>query len=284
MTKQTLPLQQVIFTVSTLAATLGSTNASAHGYMTYPQDYAYSCFVGSPNSSELCNNTVSQQKNEINQNPAGNHKVVLRDGQLCSATKSGAYSMLDVPSPQRYTTTLIPDENGMVEIQYIPTAAHRTWFWDSPEAFYSCANVYVSPDDDTTPEPGNPWPVSERFAAEETAIDLGYTVIARIMENGNERFKIPLNITAANLVDEQWKIELAEKINSDLSASKFMQVGVRNDNDEIIMSADPDQNYIHFKQENWSHLIESHHNDMPDVPYRASWSNHQLNTSLQLMT
>uniref|UniRef100_UPI003A938CA5 lytic polysaccharide monooxygenase n=1 Tax=Amphritea sp. TaxID=1872502 RepID=UPI003A938CA5 len=147
--------------------------------------------------------------------------------------------------------------------------------WDSPEAFYSCANVYVSPDDDTTPEPGNPWPVSERFAAEETAIDVGYTVIARIMENGNERFKIPLGITAANLVDEQWKIELAEKINSDLSASKFMQVGIRDDNDEIMVSPDPDQNYIHFKQENWSHLIESHHNEMPDVPFRIHWPNHR---------
>ncbi|MDT8869187.1 lytic polysaccharide monooxygenase [Vibrio fluvialis] len=357
MNKSTNILKPVLFTVSTIAAALASAHASAHGYMVFPQDYAYSCSVGSTNSSELCNSTVSQQKNEINQNPAGNHIAVLKDGQLCSATKGGAYGVLDVPSAQRYTTTLTPDQNGMVEIQYMPTAAHRTWYWDyfvtrdgfnpetdvltwgdleridvidaagatpgnnnqmhhqkihwpadktgkrilfqiwqrpnpshtphdvlgaapsnvwdSPEAFYSCANVYVAPNDGVDPDPENPWPVSERFAFDDTAIEAGYAVVARIMENGSERFKIPLEITAANLADDQWKIELAEKINSDLSASKFMQVGVRNDSDEIILNPDPDQNYIHFKQENWSHLIESHNNETPDIPYSIRWPDHR---------
>lgn len=346
-------LKSALFTISTISVSLVSAHASAHGYMVFPQDYAYSCSVGSTNSSDLCNSTVSQQRSEINQNPAGNHIAVLKDGQLCSATKGGAYGVLDVPSAQRYTNTLTPDENGMVEIQYMPTAAHRTWYWDyfvtrdgfnpdtdvltwgdleridvidaagstpgsnnqmhhqkihwpadkagkrilfqiwqrpnpshtphdvlgaapsnvwdSPEAFYSCANVYVAPNEGVYPVPENPWPASERFASDSTAVESGYTVVARIMENGSERFKIPLDITSGNLADDQWKIELAEKINNDLSASKFMQVGVRNDSDEIILNPNPDQNYIHFKQEHWSHLIESHNNETPDIPYSISW-------------
>ncbi|MGL4601112.1 MAG: lytic polysaccharide monooxygenase [Plesiomonas sp.] len=353
-------LKPILFTLSSITVALASANVNAHGYMSSPQDYAYSCSVGSTSSKELCNSTVSQQKNEINQGgAAGNHKAVLMDGKICSASKGGAYDVLDVPSAQRHTTKLKRDKDGKIEIQYVPTAAHRTWYWDyfvtrdgfnpdtdkltwadleridvidakgtapnggnsgqvytqkikwpadktgkrilfqvwqrpdpshthhevlgappsnvwdSSEAFYSCANVIVESDDGGTepPETGNPWQSSQRFASAATTVDVGYTVVARLMDKGSEQFKIPLDITANNITNDKWKIELAEKINNDTSVSKFAKVGVVNADYDVSLSSDPNKNFIYFTGKDWKHLIESHNNEKPDVKFSMSWPN-----------
>ncbi|MGL4980179.1 MAG: lytic polysaccharide monooxygenase, partial [Plesiomonas sp.] len=124
-------LKPILFTLSSLTVALISANVNAHGYMVSPQDYAYSCSVGSTSGQDVCNSKVIQQKNEINQsNAAGDHKKVLMDEKICSASKGGDYDVLDVPSTQRHTTELKRDKDGKIEIQYIPTALHRTWYWD----------------------------------------------------------------------------------------------------------------------------------------------------------
>lgn len=349
-------IKPILFSLSSLSLALASTSANAHGYMVFPQDYAYSCYTGTTSDPTICSGVVKAQKNEINANPAGNHKAAILDGKLCSASRLGDYDVLNIPSKNRYTTTLLPDANGEIEIQYMPTAAHRTWYWDyfvtrdgfnpdtdeltwadleriavidaqgaapgknneiyrtklkwpddksgkrilyqvwqrpnpahyphevlgkapsnvwdSPEAFYSCANVYVAPENGgITPEPELPWSESQRFAAEPTAIDLGYTVAARIMDrHGSEQVIIPLDITAANIHNDRWKIELAKKINNDSTASQFVKVGVKNNNNEITLDNDPAKNAIFFKNKGWSHLIESHNNESNHVDFEVHWS------------
>ncbi|MGL5102847.1 MAG: lytic polysaccharide monooxygenase [Plesiomonas sp.] len=357
-------LKPILFTLSSLTVALTSAHVNAHGYMVSPQDYAYSCSEGTTSGQELCNGTVSQQKNEINQgDAAGDHKKVLMDGKICSASKGGAYGVLDVPSSQRHTTKLKRDKDGKIEIQYIPTAAHKTWYWDyfvtrdgfnpdtdtltwadleridvinakgdapnggvwgqmhtqkikwpadktgkrilfqvwqrpnpshknheelgappsniwdSSEAFYSCANVIVDTGEGGGTEPPvveNPWQNSEPFASASTAVDIGYTVVARLMNKGSEQFKIPLKITAENILNNKWKIELAEKINKHTSASKFAQVGeVNSDYQVTLNNTDPTQNYIHFTGKEWTHLIESHNNETPEIAFSMNWTNHK---------
>ncbi|MGL5759162.1 lytic polysaccharide monooxygenase [Plesiomonas sp.] len=352
-------LKPILFALSSLTVSLASINVHAHGYMVSPQDYANSCHEGTTTAPGLCNDKVWSQRNEISQGgAAGNHKAVLMDGKICSASKGGEYEVLDVPSPQRYSTKLKRDKDGKIEIQYMITAPHRTWYWDyfvtrdgfnpdtdqltwndleridvidgkgitpsgpvytqkinwpanktgkrilfqiwqrpnpshtphevlgaapsnvwdSAEAFYSCANVIVEPDDGSAPNPPateSPWLSNEPFASASTAVDVGYTVVARLMDRGSEQFKVPLDITVNNIVDDQWKIELAEKINNTLSINNFAKVGVIDSNNKVILNADPNLNYIYFTNRNWSHLIESHNNEKPEVAFSVVWPSNE---------
>ncbi|GAM61231.1 chitin binding protein [Vibrio ishigakensis] len=323
---------------------------SAHGYMEYPQDYANSCFKGSTTDSELCNDTVSNQKNEINNTPGGDHKAVIADGQLCSASKGGVYSVLDVPSANRYATELELDANGEFEIVYTHTAPHRTWYWDifvtrdgfdpdtevltwddlerltvidgygeepnatetfkvkwpegktgkhiiyqvwqrpdvshthhevlgappenvwdSPEAFYSCANVIVG-DHNPVPEPDeSPWVKSEAFAIESFEVAAGDRVKARLMHSNSEEFEVFQDITSSNENDDIWKLDLARAINDNPTISEYVQVGVLNDDGEVLLSDDPAKNYIHYVSKEWSHLVEKLEQDGNDTS--IAWVN-----------
>lgn len=352
-------LKPILFTLSSLTVALISANVNAHGYMTAPQDYAYSCSVGSTSNSQLCNSTVSNEKMGIRQgNAAGDHKAVLMDGKICSASMGGAFDVLDVPSSQRYATKLKRNAQGQIDIQYTITAGHKTWYWDyfvtrdgfnpdtdkltwadleridvidskgeflnsgqythkvkwpadktgkrilfqvwqrqdpsnkkhdvlgdprgdvwdSQEAFYSCANVIVDTGEGGSEPPvvEGPWQASEPFASAPTAVDVGYTVIARIMDKGTEQFKVPLKITAENIVNDKWKIELGEEINKNTSISKFAQVGEVNSDYQVTLNTeDPTKNYIHFTGKEWSHLIESQSNETPEVKFSMNWTNHK---------
>ncbi|WP_038172786.1 MULTISPECIES: lytic polysaccharide monooxygenase [Vibrio] len=332
-----------VFALSALAATMVMmpNMASAHGYMVKPQDRAYSCDQGStPNDNHICNSKVAEQKNEINQGAAnGDHKAVIKDHQLCSASKGGQYSVLDVPSAKRHVTELVPDQDGYVEFEYHMTAPHKTWYfdlfvtrdgfnpdtdeltwadlervavldesgkmpphvggtykykvkwpdnkrgkrlvyqvwqrtnpshkphevlgkppqnvWDSGEAFYSCMDVFVDgggykPD----PEPGDQWVHQERFAGDKGDLKVGDTAIARIMYEGTTRYEPSVKIDSHNTSEDVWKLELAEEINRNATASEYMEVGVKESNGDIELTHDVNRNNIYFVSEKFSHLTQ----------------------------
>ncbi|MGY3569398.1 lytic polysaccharide monooxygenase [Vibrio paucivorans] len=343
-----LTKKRLAFEIGLLSAAIFSgayiSPASAHGYMEYPQDYANSCFKGSTTDPNLCNSTVSNQKNEINNTPGGDHKAVIADGQLCSASKGGDYSVLDVPSEKRYTTELEINEHGEFEIIYNHTAPHRTWYWDifvtrdgfdpdtqiltwddlerltvidgygeepqatetfrvrwpegktgkhiiyqvwqrpdvnhthhevlgappsdiwdSPEAFYSCANVVVGEHNPTPGPDDSPWVKSEAFATEDFDVVAGDQVKARLMHSNLEEFEVLQDINSYNENDDLWKLDLARAINESPVISKFVQVGVLNDNGDVELNEDPAKNYIHYVSDKWSHLVEKLEQDGNDT-------------------
>ncbi|NUW69980.1 lytic polysaccharide monooxygenase [Vibrio coralliilyticus] len=348
--------KKAVLQLSLLTAALSSvyvTPVAAHGYMVSPQDYAYSCYEGTTSDPTLCSDTVKNQKNEINQgNAAGDHQAVINNEELCSASKGGEYAVLDIPSANRYSTTIELDTNGEFEVTYKHTAKHKTWYWDlfvtrngfnpdtdkltwgdlerltvidgegkeaddyiaykvkwpegksgkhiiyqvwqrphpthkphdelgpppqdvwdSAEAFYSCANVIVG---DHEPGPDeSPWVKNEDFATETIEVSPGDQVKARLMYKGYEDFEVLQDITAENVNNEQWKIDLAESINNNATISQYVQVGVLNDDDEIILSDDPSENNIYYTSENWSHLIEK-----VDQDTSIEWSNKEAEYEL----
>ncbi|MCG9677189.1 lytic polysaccharide monooxygenase [Vibrio sp. Isolate24] len=351
--------KNTVLQLSLLTAALSSvyvTPVSAHGYMVSPQDYANSCYENTTTDPSLCNSTVKNQKNEINSgSAAGDHQAVIKDEELCSASKGGDYSVLDIPSANRYATEIELDENGEFEITYMHTAVHKTWYWDlfvtrdgfnpdtdrltwadlerltvidgkgglpdqvikykvkwpegktgkhiiyqvwqrpnpdhkahevlgeppqdvwdSPEAFYSCANVIVG---DHEPGPDeSPWVKSEEFATETIDVASGDQVKARLMYEGYEDFEVLQDITPENEKNDLWKIDLAESINSNQTISQYVQVGVLNDEDEVIISDDPSENNIYYTNENWSHLIEKVDQDANDTS--IEWSNKEAEYEL----
>jgi predicted carbohydrate-binding protein with CBM5 and CBM33 domain len=338
----------LLLSLSAVAAVLSSTTVHAHGYMTSPPDYAQACSTGQTTSDELCSETASVNKNGINQGNAGNnHQAVVFDNQLCSASKGGEYSVLDVPSSERYTTQITPDENGEVEFSYYVTAAHKTWYmdvfvtrngfdpdtqtltwadleridtidykgelleqgdqkykvqwpedktgkrivyniwqrtnpdqpdhevlgsppqdvWDSYEAFYSCMNVYV---DGVDPGPGSEWVHEEKFADDKDDLNVGDTVKARIMMEGTEKYTPSVEIDNHNTSASVWKLDLAREINNNPSATEYMKVGVKNSDDEVILSDNAEHNYIYFKEEGLSHLVEVINPEQDD--FQFSWN------------
>ena len=352
------------FALSALAAMVMMPNiASAHGYMVKPQDRAYSCDQGStPNDHQICNTKVAEQKNEINQGAAnGDHKAVVKDHQLCSASRGGEYSVLDVPSAKRHVTELVPDQDGYVEFEYHMTAPHKTWYfdlfvtrdgfnpetdeltwgdleriavvdengktpphvggtykykvkwpdhklgkrliyqvwqrtnpshkshevlgkppqnvWDSGEAFYSCMDVFVNDGGDTPdPEPGDQWAHQERFAADKGDLKVGETAIARIMYEGTTRYEPSVKIDFHNTSEDVWKLELAEEINRNTTASKYMQVGVKDGNGEVELTYDVDRNNIYYTSEQFSHLIQVMSAEQEDFTF--SWPGLQVSYTL----
>lgn len=130
MNNSTCKLAAAVFTLSTLSLAMVPQSAKAHGYMVVPQDYANSCKEGTTTDPTLCTETIGNQRNQIVQGEAaGNHKHVVPQN-LCSANMGGEYSALDIPSSNRYATTLTPDTDGYIEISYMTTADHKTWYTD----------------------------------------------------------------------------------------------------------------------------------------------------------
>lgn len=258
------------------------------------------------------------------------------------------YSVLDVPSSLRHTTTITPDENGEVEFTYYVTANHATWYmdvfvtkegfdpdtqtltwadleridtidykgemldkgpqkykvkipshvtgkrliyniwqrphqsqpdhevlgappansWDSHEAFYSCINVYVD-GDGIDPGPDSQWVHEEKFADDKGDLNVGDTVRARIMMAGTEKYTPTVEIDNHNTSASVWKLDLAREINNNSTASEYMKVGVKNSDDEVILSDNAEHNYIYYKEENLSHLVEVISPDQED--FQFSW-------------
>lgn len=330
------PYIPLLFSLSAAVGTFGSTMVQAHGYMEFPPDHANACDKGLTTGDGLCSEAASSNKNGINRGSAGNnHQAVVFDHQLCSASMGGEYSVLDVPSALRHTTTITPDENGEVEFTYYVTANHATWYmdvfvtkdgfdpdtqtltwadleridtinyrgevldkgpqkykvkipshvtgkrlmyniwqrphqsqpdhevlgpppadsWDSNEAFYSCMNVYVD-GDGVVPGPDSQWVHEEKFADNKGDLNVGDTVRARIMMEGTEKYTPTVEIDNHNTSASVWKLDLAREINNNSTATEYMKVGVKNSDDEVILSDNAEHNYIYFKDEDLSHLVE----------------------------
>ncbi|WP_198314456.1 lytic polysaccharide monooxygenase [Chitinibacter sp. GC72] len=111
---------------------------SGHGTMEVPISRVLSCFKEGPESpkSAACQAAVAASGGPqflydwsgVNQLPNGDHKAFVKDGQLCSASKSN-YAGLDLARTDWPSSNIAPDANGNFEFIFNAPAPHQTRDW-----------------------------------------------------------------------------------------------------------------------------------------------------------
>ncbi|WP_273429801.1 lytic polysaccharide monooxygenase [Chitinibacter tainanensis] len=110
---------------------------SGHGSMEVPISRVLSCFNEGPENpkSAACQAAVAVSGPQflydwsgVNQNPNGNHKGFVPDGQLCGGGKAN-YAGLNLPRTDWPVTNIAPDANGNFEFIWNAPAPHTTKDW-----------------------------------------------------------------------------------------------------------------------------------------------------------
>ena len=110
----------------------------AHGSMSLPLSRIYQCYLQGPENPPhpSCQALVAQSGSQalydwmgVNQaNAAGQHQLVVPDGQLCSGGNP-AYAGLDLPRSDWQAQPIAADGNGRFQFRFLGTAPHATQDW-----------------------------------------------------------------------------------------------------------------------------------------------------------
>ena len=121
-------------------------HAWAHGTMEDPPSRVYQCFLERPEHpiSDACKEGVKlygpqdfYDWNVVSLNSGGQHRQLIPDGKLCSATRPDS-AALDLPRTDWVAKTISPDQNGNVTFTYLASAPHATKSFD----FYITKDSY----------------------------------------------------------------------------------------------------------------------------------------------
>lgn len=133
-------MKKQVFTVNQLCLALSMAfpiSAFAHGTMEVPVSRALNCFNEGPEApkSAACQAAVSVSGPQmlydwsgVNQNPNGDHKAFVPDGQLCGGGKAN-YAGLNLPRVDWPATPIAPDTSGNFTFVYNAPATHSTRNW-----------------------------------------------------------------------------------------------------------------------------------------------------------
>ncbi|MFC5476281.1 lytic polysaccharide monooxygenase [Paraherbaspirillum soli] len=128
----------VLTQLAAVAMSLAPNLASAHGSMVNPPSREYYCktsddpegprtagckAVIGKNGNGIIYDWMSNAQGSAN----GKHKEVVPDGLLCAGGKTARDGLDSIADWKR--TTITPDANGVVELQYLQTAPHATEYF-----------------------------------------------------------------------------------------------------------------------------------------------------------
>ena len=192
--------QHKLFSIVSLTVLLllSAQTTFAHGSIEEPASRSLGCYNDDPMSpvSAACQAALAEGEgtqqfydwHEVNLLAGGQHRELIQDGELCSASRD-KYAGLDLARDDWPATYIYPDENGQYEFVFWAWAPHSTDYFD----------FYVTKDDYDPLQPIN-WSTLE---------DDPFCTITEVSLTTDARYKmtcdLPTNKTGRHLIYNIWQ-------------------------------------------------------------------------------